>query len=364
MIRSSTSPNVSAAPPAPASTERGDRGVPLVFGPLPTRRLGRSLGIDTVPSKTCNWNCVYCQLGRTHPLTTTRRTLFPVEAILAEVRARLIELPTNAIDWITFVASGEGTLHRDIGKLIRAVKELSDHPVAVITNGSLLNQPAVRAELAAADAVLPTLDAGDAALFQRINRPHRQLTFSNHVAGIEAFARRKHRGRLWIEVMLISGMNDSDEALEQLARVLRRIGPDEIHVTLPTRCPVESWVRPPPAARVSLAEAILGAQAKTTLSPSPTATDGFENERADDELVSIVTRHPFRPADVQRVLPDWSTAQIQRLVSRLLAAGRIQRVERAGEIFLVAAELRYPATRNSPAPSRLYKTHTERAVVR
>ncbi|MDD2763187.1 MAG: radical SAM protein [Opitutaceae bacterium] len=312
-----------------------------VFGPVPSRRLGRSLGIDTVPSKTCNWNCVYCQLGRTHPLTNARKDFFPVERILAEVRARLAALRSDSIDWITFVASGEGTLHRGTGDLIREVKRLSDHPVAVITNGSLLHLAEVRAELAAADAVLPTLDTGDADLFRRLNRPHRCLTFEQHVAGIAAFARLRSRGRLWIEVMLVAGLNDSEPALRRLAAVLEHIGPDEIHLILPSRCPVEPWVRPPDTDGLRCAQAILGAKASLTPPPAmPAAT--VHAAPADPDLVAIVTRHPLRRADLASVFAGWPAARINALVADLLAAGRIQVVARFGEPFIVAAGLRYP----------------------
>ncbi|MBK8857830.1 MAG: radical SAM protein [Opitutaceae bacterium] len=312
-------------------------GPDCVFGPLPTRRLGWSLGIDTVPAKTCNWNCVYCQLGRTHPLTNVRKAYLPERKILAAVRARLATLPAGAVDWITFVAAGEGTLHRGLGRLIRAVKRLTDLPVAVITNGSLLSLATVRRELAAADAVLPTLDAGDAELFQRINRPHRRLTFARHVAGLRAFARLKRRGRLWIEVMLVAGLNDSTAALRRMAAVLARIKPDEVHVTLPTRCPVEPWVRPPTPARVRRAEGILGARAKTKLPGL-----GTRGDTGAEELVGVVTRHPLRRTDLARLLPGWTQGRLTRHLRRLRAAGRINYVRREGNTFITAGTLRYP----------------------
>lgn len=342
-------------PPAPVGSSAFPREVPgaegafrelrHVFGPVPSRRLGRSLGIDTVPSKTCNWNCVYCQLGRTHPLTNERKAYFPVDAILAEIRARLRAVDRDAIDWITFVASGEGTLHRQIGKLIREVQRLSEIPVAVITNGSLLDVAEVRQELAAADAVLPTLDAGDAETFLRINRPHRRLTFERQVAGIKAFARMKPRGRLWIEVMLIAGLNDTEPALRRLAALLTSIGPDEIHLTLPSRCPVEPWVRPPDAASLRRAQAILGAKA-TLAPPSAPATPAA---LTDTDLPSIVVRHPLRLTDLPGLFAGWQQARIDARVSHLLAEGRVQLVERGGESFLVGADLRYPGQKGNRA---------------
>ena len=142
-----------------------------VFGPVPSRRLGQSLGIDTIPLKTCNWNCVYCQLGRTRPLTNTRREYIPCQDILTEVQQALSAHQPGEIDWVTFVGSGEPTLHSMLGGLIEQVKKLCDLPVAVITNGALLFLSKVRTELAVADAVLPSLDAGNPRLYRKINRP-------------------------------------------------------------------------------------------------------------------------------------------------------------------------------------------------
>jgi len=170
-----------------------------IFGPVPSRRLGQSLGIDTIPLKTCNWNCVYCQLGRSIPLTNERRECFPREEILAEAKSALTAHPPGEIDWITLVGSGEPTLHTGIGWLIRQVKELTTIPVAVITNGALLYLPEIRAELSEADAVLPTLDAGSAALYRKINRPHPKVTFKRHLQGLIDF-RKEYRGKLWVEV--------------------------------------------------------------------------------------------------------------------------------------------------------------------
>lgn len=320
-----------------------------VFGPLPTRRLGRSLGIDTVPLKTCNWNCAYCQLGRSRPVTTERREYFPVAAILAEVAERLGQLEGEGIDWITFVGSGEGTLHRGIGELIGAVKRLARHPVAVITNGSLLYRAEVRAALAAADAVLPTLDAGDATLYRRLNRPHRSLSFAQHVAGLEAFARLKSRGKLWVEVMLVAGMNDTEPALRRLAEVLKRIGPDEVHLTQPTRCPAAAWVRPPDTAGVARARDILGARVPlgSTDAETPPARAAAN---LDEQILAVVTRHPWRRSELPRLFAGAGLAAIAHAVDSLLAAGRAQIVGRFGAEFVAAAAGRYEAT-SAPGPA-------------
>ena len=318
-----------------------------VFGPVPSRRLGRSLGIDTVPSKTCNWNCVYCQLGRTHPLTNIRRSHVPPQAILAEAEARLAELDRREIDWITLVSSGEGTLYRDFGAVLRGIKRMTSVPVAVITNGSLLSLPEVREELRVADAVLPTLDAGNEALFRRLNRPHRQLTFARHVAGIEAFARMRRRGKLWIEVMLVAGLNDTEPALRELAALLSRIRPDAIHLTLPSRCPVEPWVRAPEAEGLARAQAILGE--KASIAPAPKPQHQTKTKGGDPVIASVALRHPLRMADIEKLLPGWTPKRIDAHIAKLLVNGTLRTIERGGERFLVRSELRYPGHRRASA---------------
>ena len=211
-----------------------------VFGPVPSRRLGQSLGVDTIPLKTCNWNCVYCQLGRTVPLTNQQREYFPREAILTEIRQSLKAHAAGEIDWITFVGSGEPTLHAGLGWLIRELKNLTDLPVAVITNGATLYQPDVRQALLVADAVLPSLDAGKPWLYRKINRPHPEITLDRLLGGLEAFSGAFH-GNLWVEVMLVNGLNDTEIALTDIATALKAIRPDEIHINMPTRPPAETW---------------------------------------------------------------------------------------------------------------------------
>jgi wyosine [tRNA(Phe)-imidazoG37] synthetase (radical SAM superfamily) len=189
------------------------------------------LGIDTIPLKTCNWNCVYCQLGRTQPLVNERKEYYPAEEILAETQEALRAHRPGEINWVTFVGSGEPLLHTSMGWLIRQVKNITDLPVAVITNGSLLYLPDVRQELVAADAVLPTLDAGTADLYHKINRPYPKLTFEQLVEGLIAF-REEYRGKLWVEVMLVQGLNDTPQALRDIASVLQMIKPDAVHISL------------------------------------------------------------------------------------------------------------------------------------
>jgi wyosine [tRNA(Phe)-imidazoG37] synthetase (radical SAM superfamily) len=311
-----------------------------VFGPVPSRRLGQSLGIDTIPLKTCNWNCVYCQLGRTVPLTNERREYVPVEDILLEAEQALKSHKSGEIDWVTFVGSGEPTLHSRTGELIRRVKELTPLPVAVITNGSLLYLPEVREELSVADAILPTLDAGNARLYRKINRPHPDITFERLVDGLIAF-RKEYRGKLWVEVMLVSGLNDTEESLREIAAVLEQIHPDEVHINLPTRPPVETWVQPPDEEGLIRALAFLGNVAHV-VHPAEGSFDLSGSESVVDAIIGIITRHPMREDELERALEKWTPGQVASALEELAASGQAQVVERYGYRFWSASPARYP----------------------
>jgi wyosine [tRNA(Phe)-imidazoG37] synthetase (radical SAM superfamily) len=316
-----------------------------VFGPVPSRRLGQSLGIDTIPLKTCNWNCVYCQLGRTIPLTNERREYVPTEDILVEVEQALRSRENEKIDWVTFVGSGEPTLHSRFGELIRCVKALTTLPVAVITNGSLLFKPEVREELSAADAVLPTLDAGTVELYRQINRPHPQITFERLVDGLIAF-REKYRGKLWVEVMLVRGLNDTSQTLEDIAKVLLRVKPDAVHINLPTRPPAETWVQPADSEGLMRALSILGNIAEVVY-PAEGSFDLSNDENIVDAVIAIISRHPMRQDELERTLARWSPGQVSETLAELEASGRAQIVERYGIRFWSATPARYPKSRQS-----------------
>lgn len=328
-----------------------------LFGPVPSRRLGQSLGIDPIPLKTCNWNCVYCQLGRSVPMTNERRAYYPREAILEEVRATLANPELAAIDWITFVGSGEPTLHSDLGWLIRQVKALTAIPVAVCTNGALLYQAEVREALLAADAVMPTVSAGTPELHWHIHRPYPGLTFERHLEGLLAF-RQAYGGKLWPEVMLLRGLNDNEPALQAIAAVLERIQPDWIHLALPTRPPAETWVQPADEAGVKRARAILGMRLQARLSvlwPTGAAPDLSGHDDVADAILDIIARHPVSQADLLRALAGMAPEALEACLEQLRASGRAQVVARHGTLFWSAGPAAYPSERQSEAvsPQRL-----------
>jgi len=301
------------------------------FGPVPSRRLGQSLGIDPIPFKTCNWNCVYCQLGRTSPLTNQRREYLPREEILDELISVLSREKESQIDWITFVGSGEPTLHSGIGWMIRRIKEVTSIPLAVITNGSTLYLPEVRKALLPADAVMPSLDAGTQELYKKINRPHGQTTYQRLVAGLESF-REEYEGQLWVEVMLINSLNDSLEALQDLSDVIADINPDQVHLSQPTRPPAESWVSPPDEDGLLRAQAVLGRTAQT-LHPAQGIFDFSQYESLIDAAADVISRHPMREDQLLRTLEKWAPENVKQTLKELEQSGRAQTIQRYGVRF-------------------------------
>ena len=306
-----------------------------VYGPIPSRRLGRSLGVDPIPLKTCNWNCIYCQLGRSAPMTNVRCEYTPRAAILAEIQETLARHAPGEIDHISFVGSGEPTLHSGLGWLMRQVKEITAIPVAVITNGALLSRADVRAELLAADIVMPTVSAGAPELYQQIHRPHPDITFEHLIEGLERF-RSSYAGQLWVEVMLMRAVNDSAEALHALASVLRRIRPDQVHILLPDRPPAEPWVQPADEEGLLRAEALLGSIAHM-VHPLATKVEVSDYATPAEAIVSIVTRHPMSQSQLIASLAAWPATQVTAALRELEQCGAIRPVDRLGTRFWAAA---------------------------
>ncbi|MCF7874892.1 MAG: radical SAM protein [Candidatus Omnitrophica bacterium] len=213
------------------------------YGPVPSRRLGFSLGVDLTPKKSCSFNCIYCQLQIVAEPRMKRSFFIDFAKFKDEFRAVLSKNPK--IDYITLSGSGEPTLHKDLGKIIKALKEISDYqyPVAVITNASLLQRKKVRDELKEADLIIPSLDAPTAEIFKKINRPHPKINFYKIKKGCIKL-RREFKGKIWLEIMLIKGVNDSLDSAHKFRKVIKRIKPDRVQLNLPVRPSAEENLVP------------------------------------------------------------------------------------------------------------------------
>ena len=203
-----------------------------LFGPVPSRRLGRSLGVDIIPLKTCTQNCIYCQLGKDALQTLQRKDYVSIEAVLGELEQK-IAIGLEA-DTITLSGSGEPTLHSQLGELIDNIRKLTDIPIAVITNSTLLSDPAVRRDCCKADTVLPSLDAGDAETFKKMNHPHPDLDFEKFTEGLIQFS-DEYTGKLWLEVFFCEGINTDDASVQNIAEQIRRINPDKVQINTSVR---------------------------------------------------------------------------------------------------------------------------------
>jgi len=217
-------------------------GYSHLFGPVASRRLGRSLGVDLVPYKVCSFDCIYCEVGRTTLKTTARQEFFPPEEVESELGDFLLSRPS--LDFITFSGSGEPTLSLSIGRLIRFIKErYPGYRVAVITNGSLLHDSAVRGALQPADVVLPTLSTADEGTFRKIHRPAPEIFVRDVIRGLHQF-RETFPGEIWLEVFLVPGINMEEDALRALQKEIAGIRPDRVQLNTLDRPGAEPWVRP------------------------------------------------------------------------------------------------------------------------
>ncbi len=313
----------------------------MTFGPVPSRRLGQSLGINNIPPKICSYACIYCQLGRTLTMQTERTNFYDPERILEEVRTRVEEVRVagESVDYLCFVPDGEPTLDLRLGREIELVRELGIK-IAVITNSSLIWRKDVREELALADWVSLKVDAVREDVWRRIDRPHGQLRLSKILDGALAFS-ESFVGRLVTETMLVEGVNDSDELLEELSEFLARLRPETAYLAIPTRPPAEENVRGPDESDVTRAWSILsGALDNVECLTGYEGNAFFSGGRVDEDLLAITSVHPMRADAVETLLArrgaDWS------VVRRLVDDGQLVEVEYGGQSFLTRKLTRAP----------------------
>ena len=288
-----------------------------LFGPVPSRRLGRSLGVDLIPPKTCPYDCIYCEVGPT-TCQTRERFSYQTDAIISEM-ADYLKDPGVRPDVITLAGSGEPTLNLGLGRIIREIKAMSQIPVAVLTNGALLYLPEVRRELAAADIVLPSLDAAREETYRAINRPLPELSLASLLEGLTAF-RREYRGRLWLEVMLLKGLNDTEAELALLRRALQEIAPDKIQLNTAVRPVVEAAAAPLTAGEMEAAAAYLGGPVEVIASFDREDIVGLAGQ--DEDFVEMLSRRPMTAPDLSKAL-GLPLVQVVARLKRLQDSGRI-----------------------------------------
>ncbi len=301
-----------------------------VYGPVPSRRLGRSLGIDLVPFKFCSYDCVYCQLGRTTNKTIIRQEYVPIKDILDELSQKLEEGVDP--DYISLAGSGEPTLNSGIEDLILSIKKLTDIPVAVLTNGSLLWMKDVQRALMAADFVLPSLDAGNEQLFQYVNHPHKEISFIRMINGIRDFCRR-FTGGVWLEVFLLAGVTGLPKEVKRIASIVEKISPERIQLNTVLRPPAMDFAISVPDDQMhEFAHAFKGIVDIISSGNDTSKEISGKYNTNDNEILSLLTRRPCTAMDVSKGLGIHLTEAL-KILNRLNSSGLINTVNNSGSTF-------------------------------
>jgi wyosine [tRNA(Phe)-imidazoG37] synthetase (radical SAM superfamily) len=288
-----------------------------IFGPVPSRRLGWSLGLDILPYKTCSYDCIYCELGPTTRLTSAPVGLIEPGAVLAELESFMVSHP-GQVDFLTVSGSGEPTLHPELGALIRALKRRYALPVALITNSSLLFRPEVLERVRAADLVLPSLDAVDPETLAAVNRPHPDLGLDSLLEGLLALGRLPGP-RLWLEILFLQGLNDHPDQMARFRQVIEKINPERIQINTVVRPPVEARAMPLAASRLAQIKKQLGPRAEIIARPDRRSERAIQLE---DEIITLVSRRPSTVEDIAQ-LTGCTPEEALSLLQRLMAAGKI-----------------------------------------
>ncbi|MCX7001479.1 MAG: radical SAM protein [Candidatus Sumerlaeota bacterium] len=307
-----------------------------VYGPVPSRRLGRSLGVDLVPFKTCTYDCIYCQLGQTTDKTIERKEYVAVEDIASELERKLATEP--APDYITLAGSGEPTLNSGIGGLIGRIRELTRIPTAILTNGSLIWKLEVQDALMEANLVIPSLDAGDNRLFKYVNRPHGEIVFEQMIDGLAEFTGR-FSGKVWLEVFLLDGVTGIEAEVQKIAAMTKKINPARVQLNTVSRPPAEEYAVAVSKDRMEKLAGCFSGMVEVVgdYSQTPTSITQASNT-ARENIAALLSRRPCTLADIALSLNIHPT-EATKYLDMLIRDGKILRVLLDGKYFFSAHEI-------------------------
>jgi wyosine [tRNA(Phe)-imidazoG37] synthetase (radical SAM superfamily) len=291
-----------------------------LYGPVPSRRLGRSLGIDLVPHKICTYDCIYCQIGITTDKTLVRKEYVPIKEVLQEVELFLKE-EFSPIDHLSLSGSGEPTLHSQTGLVIEGIKAITSIPIAVITNASLLYEKEVRQDLLHADVVLPSLDAVSPEIFKKINRPETGLSVEKVIEGLVEF-RKSYKGQIWLEILFCKGVNDTPDELQKMKEVVERIQPDLIHLNTVVRPPSEKWAAPLNQNEMEEIKAFFGEKA-SIISEFDRHPSVISERDIQEEILKILKRRPLSISDLSKGM-GIPQNELDQYIKTLTQEGKIQ----------------------------------------
>ena len=291
-----------------------------LYGPVPSRRLGKSLGIDLIPHKICTYDCIYCQIGKTTQKTLQRKEYIPSQEILNEVKF-FLEEGASSTDYFSLSGSGEPTLHSQIRSIIERIKIITSIPVAVITNGSILYEEEVRKDLLQANVVLPSLDAVSAEVFARINQPPSELSVEKVIEGMVEF-RKVYKGQIWLEILFCKGVNDTPEELQKMKEAVKRIQPDLIHLNTVVRPPSEDWAKPLSQKEMEDIKVFLGGRA-SIISEFDRHLLPVSEKNLAEGILRILRRRPLSLSDISKGM-GISEKELKEYLGSLVQEGKIQ----------------------------------------
>lgn len=302
----------------------------LIFGPVPSRRLGWSLGIDIVPFKSCTQDCIYCQLGKApHPTTTQRKSFINIDELIGQLKDKLSQGQT--IDYITISGSGEPTLNIDLARVIDQIRQTTQIPVAIITNGTLLYLPDVRKDCSKADLVVPSLDAVNQQMFEKINRPNANITFDKLVDGLKQF-RKEYKGKFWLEVFLIENINTDDQSLKQFKQLIEQINPDKVQLNTAVRPTAEKNVPAVTHDIMKHAVEILGPKTEITADFTKKHDTEQQTVISADAILEMLRRRPCSLEDIASGL-QLNKNEIAKIIAVLLEQEKIIKEEILNTIY-------------------------------
>ncbi len=299
-----------------------------IYGPVPSRRLGYSLGIDILPFKTCTLDCVYCQLSPTTNKTVQRKKFFPYDTVMSQVKKAVSS--DKKIDYITFSGSGEPTLNLDLGNMIREIKKSTSIPVAVLTNSTLFIRESVRQSLMPADLVVPSLDAASQDIFLKVNRPHKSLDINEIIKGLINF-NKKYKALLWLEIMLVKGLNDSPQHIKKLIKASSAIGPNKIQLNTVIRPPAEEFAKPLSRKDMEQIREMFGEKCEI-IAQFHRKEQTSQSKNLERDIISLIQRRPVTLLDISHSLGKHKN-EIIKYIDILIHDEKIKEVKYKGLLY-------------------------------
>jgi wyosine [tRNA(Phe)-imidazoG37] synthetase (radical SAM superfamily) len=314
-----------------------------IYGPVPSRRLGRSLGVDLLPFKVCSYDCIYCQLGRTKQKTVLRKEYVPTSEVIEEIRRKIHE--NCEMDFISFAGSGEPTLHSGLKEIILSIKEMTKIPVAVLTNGSLLYLEEVSDALMNADVVIPSLDAGTRTGFLKVNRPCPSIDFEKMCEGIVEFS-KNFTGKVWLEVMVVKGYNDRDEEIAKIASFVNRMKVDKIQLNTVVRPPAERFAEPASEDELLRLKKYFQGEVEVigTVKKALEAPSNVQQKDLEDRILALIRRRPVTLEDIGIGL-SLRNAEVAKAVTNLLGKKMIRVQLKGGKSYYIEDDERRKKSR-------------------